>query len=694
MAKTQQHIDMSVQERHVSVSALLNPWSPNDSSPRGGMAANMFAQAPVFEGTEPKINPTGIEQQLVNNTFKIVTEEDFVVLDIVTKYPEIRKIGEYPIITVVGEYQQSKRMEALVIPIYFSLTQNYGFRYKRNEELLASLTIGMTLPAGTVLADTPNVKEDTYCYGINANIALITDPVGGQDGVIVNEDLLHKLRYKIYQKRVITCSLDEILLNTHGDDELYKFCPDIGEHVKDLNIIGATRKVDYSIAPALTERSTLRDYDPESDKCQFVKPTKELDLPDGTTMYNNKVVDIVVHKSPKTKHRECMVEPPQLEKYLNVNRKYHEGLISSYENKRNANRRMGIKETRCTPNFQNMVRNAYGIINREGEKIVYKQRNEPLDLYYIEIITEVTIQATIGYKLTDSHGSKGMIVEIRPGSKMPIDKWGNVADIIMDPTSISGRMNAGRLYEIYYGVSSRQMKRKITEYVKTLDFNNTKGVNDIFNVVLGYLKIIGNDQYNIFLTATHDEKVEFLKETVEKEFYVKTTISNPKPYMEVTAELEASDYALESTKLKIDGEWTEHNVVMGPVYLFLLNKSSDNYLATSSSVTNHYGLPVRRNVGDKHTIPFSDNPPRILSETELRFIANNCNSPILAAELKDRSSSSATHKLMYRRLLQEDKPTGLDVLVDRKKHPYGGDEALNIIKGVFGSLGVDLGEEL
>lgn len=399
------HIDRQVREEHVSVSAVLNPWSPNDSSPRGGMAANMFAQGPVFLGSEPKINPTGIEQQLVGNTFKIATEEDFVVLDIVTKYPEIRKIADYPIITIVGEYQQSKRMEALVIPIYFSLTQNYGFRYVRNTELLNSLTVGMTLPAGTVLADSPNVKEDTYCYGINANIALITDPVGGQDGCIVNEDMLPKLRYHIYQKRTISCSLDEILLNTHGDDEVYKFCPDIGESVKDLNIIGATRKVDYSIAPALTERSTLRDYDPEFDKCQFVKPTVELELPDGTQMVNNKVIDIIVYKSPKTKPRECIVEPPQLHKYVNVNKKYHEGLINSYESRRNSNRRMGIKETRCTPNYQNLLKTAYGIVNKENEKIIYKYRNEPLDLYYIEIITQYTIEPTVGYKLTDAHGN-------------------------------------------------------------------------------------------------------------------------------------------------------------------------------------------------------------------------------------------------------------------------------------------------
>lgn len=287
-----------------------------------------------------------------------------------------------------------------------------------------------------------------------------------------------------------------------------------------------------------------------------------------------------------------------------------------------------------------------------------------------------------------------MIVEVRPRSEMPVDKWGNVADVIMDPTSVAGRMNAGRLYEIYYGASSRQMKRKITEYCNGMDYNDTTKVDFIFDMVLRYLKVIGSDQHDIYATANHQEKVEFLLETINKEFYVKATISNPKPWMNVTIDLEESEFALEPTKLMIGGELTEHNIVMGPVYLFLLNKSSDNYLATSSSVTNHYGLPVRRNSADKYTIPFSDNPPRILSETEFRFIANNANSPQLAAELKDRSSSPETHKLMYRRLLQEEQPTNIDVLVDRKKNPYGGDEALTIIKGVFGSLGIDLSDEL
>ena len=42
--------------------------------------------------------------------------------------------------------------------------------------------------------------------------------------------------------------------------------------------------------------------------------------------------------------------------------------------------------------------------------------------------------------------AKGVIVDIRDKKHMPMDKYGNYADIIMDPTSIPGRMNAGRVF--------------------------------------------------------------------------------------------------------------------------------------------------------------------------------------------------------------------------------------------------------
>lgn len=689
------NVDMRIREEFVSVQAMLNPYADKDSSPRGAMVGGQFGQLLTFFGTEPKVNPTGIEKQFIKNTFKIETEEDFLVTSIVIRNPEVGTISDYPNITVIGEYLGSKRIEALVIPTHFSLTQLYGFKYKRNTQVLKHLRIGEIIPKGTILADSPNVKDGTYCYGINANLALITDHAGGQDGVIVNKDLLPKLRHRIYQERTITCSLDEIILNTHGDDELYKIVPDIGDHIGEMNIAGATRKMDYSIAPALTGKSTLDDIDPDFDKCQFVKPGKILDTHEGTRVVNNTVVDVIIHKSPKTKHRECIVEPPQLNKYVQAGKKYHEGLIRAYDEKCIQNRSMGVMETRCTPNFQNMLVNAYGRVNKDNEKIVYKFKNEPLDLYYITIVTEYIIEPTIGYKLTDAHGSKGMVVEVRDPEKMPVDKWGNVADVIMDPTSISSRMNVGRLYEIYFGASSRQMKRRVTDFCKANDMNIVTNVDEIFTVIVKYLKMIGEDQGSIYESnATHGRKLEVLKEIIDKEFYVKMTISNRKGHMNVVSELEESEFKLEETQLFIDGQITDTNIFMGPIYLMLLNKSSDNYLATASSLNNHYNLPVRRSVADKHTIPYSDNPPRILSETELRFIANNANSPILAAELKDRASSADTHKHMYRRLLQLEKPTDIDVLVDRKEYPYGNDEARIIIKNVFSSLGVDLTDEL
>ncbi len=90
----------------------------------------------------------------------------------------------------------------------------------------------------------------------------------------------------------------------------------------------------------------------------------------------------------------------------------------------------------------------------------------------MEFVISYDVIVTTGAKTTDSYGSKGIVVDIWEDEDMPVDKDGSVADVIMDPSSIISRMNAGRLYEQYINGMSRKCRKIVRESVNYKPIEN------------------------------------------------------------------------------------------------------------------------------------------------------------------------------------------------------------------------------
>ena len=86
-----------------------------------------------------------------------------------------------------------------------------------------SISVGSKLDEGTVIVETPGVVNDTYAFGINADMKLVTDPDVGQDGVKVSQELMEKMAHRIYHKLDASFDSDKILLNVYGDVDNYIF---------------------------------------------------------------------------------------------------------------------------------------------------------------------------------------------------------------------------------------------------------------------------------------------------------------------------------------------------------------------------------------------------------------------------------------------------------------------------------------
>lgn len=69
----------------------------------------------------------------------------------------------------------------------------------------------------------------------------------------------------------------------------------------------------------------------------------------------------------------------------------------------------------------------------------------------VQVHVKTKEPAQIGSKLSTRHSAKGIVTEIIPDNEMPIDKNGRATQILINSTSVAGRMNPGQILETVAG---------------------------------------------------------------------------------------------------------------------------------------------------------------------------------------------------------------------------------------------------
>lgn len=275
-----------------------------------------------------------------------------------------------------------------------------------------------------------------------------------------------------------------------------------------------------------------------------------------------------------------------------------------------------------------------------------------------------------------------------------------IADVIMDPSSVVSRLNIGRLYEHYFNAISRKTQREIRKMIgnKSVDKLDNNTLLQTYNFLLGLLEIIGTEQFDTYSKIKDIETIRMIvKECVEEEVYILYRVSSPKRPYQIALEIKGTPYEptmghvmvpMETDK-GIEWKPTKNNALIAPIYTILLNKTADTFLSVAGAKLNHFGVPITVNNTNKYALPWRPNPVKILSETEVRLYTAYVSRRGIA-ELKDRANSISTHEHIYKKILDADKPTDIDVLVDREELPYGEDSSLLLVENLFNSAGLDI----
>jgi DNA-directed RNA polymerase beta subunit len=267
------------------------------------------------------------------------------------------------------------------------------------------------------------------------------------------------------------------------------------------------------------------------------------------------------------------------------------------------------------------TRTRYKMKNNEK----FSAKGETIKGILIRFKLEQELPVGIGDKLTNRHGAKGIVSLIEKDELMPRTTTGDQVDIILNPIGVVGRMNVGQLYELYTGLISKELGRRI------IKLNNKTKVIALLNKVLPHLDMTKNKEFSKNLInkfkALSDTKFKvFMKQVNDsKSMTILIPPFKAPAYKEILAALRSLDlkggYNLSLPEFNTK---TKSKVPMGYMYMLKLEHIAKDKLHARSTgpVTSKTFQPTAgkkrdggQRMGELDTYSFiSYNCPNLLAE--------------------------------------------------------------------------------
>lgn len=679
----------------------LNAFAPFNSSARSVMFGNHFCQRLVVSGADEKLVQTGVEQEFSKYTFSTKMPVNGRVVRVIERYPHginYDTIKFNPETIVVFENDETGELDYISIPYYQSYHQFFGFKNKPIEENVAKLYPGSYVRKDTIFADSPAVSENGgYKIGVNLNMAMMSVPGVAEDGFVVSRTALDKLKFRIYERRVVSCGRDMFPLNIAGTLSNYMCFPEIGDYMREDGAIMIMREYSREAGIAMMSAHDVMDPDYSFDRPVYIRGG---DHKSGNV---GRVVDIKVIGNNSVPQQIPSTMTGQLEKYRMALIRFHQDILRVYKETSDIRKKkFGNPVVPVSRRFHRLLVESQAIVNtspNEPGKVGSYYRKEALDDYRIEFVVEYEITPNIGFKLTGFHGCKGTIVKIEEPENMPVDAAGNRAEIISDFNATANRMNVGRLYEHYFNGAVRDTRKRVQEilgreHVHDMDDLMSLGidrVNKAYEFLLNTYFIVSERQFEHYSVLPPEKQHEHVLYVMQNQAYFYMPIDFTKHPGNIITELEKFNPPTYGPVSYVGNSGirctTVDNVRIAPMYMMLLEKIADEWSSVSYGKFQHFGVLSPVTKAEKFASPWRMSHVRFTGETEVRLITGICGQDTIA-EIMDRSNNPSTVREMSRIMLTADKPSNIDLLVDRNEIPYGNNKPLQLFRHILYGFGV------
>ena len=578
--------DLVVRPEFIGLPQLLSPFLQHSSSQRSMMSSSHQAQALVIEGSESPRIMTGYEKQVGEEEFtKCRVDQDIVIRKRIPKFnPSVfrdKMTGTTPSWTVIYTGEDGM-VHCMDVPTYTYLHDGFGYFNKMLGIENNLLYPGNVVQKGTKLTTSPSHDGNRWKMGTNANVAYLGEWSTTEDACTISRSLAEKGANLAILQTKLTIGIDDIPLDLYGDGDTYQCFPNIGEHVRDDGVLICLRPNNESTFVSDMSPSRLREIELIHDEPHRAPP--------GATVID---VDVYINRDQmrKMKDRDDSIYKQFLD-FHKAQEYYYNAVLDAYTELCTKDG----EDLPMSPEFNTLVVKCACLSNNKkfisGKNIKLYDARDPVEFITIVITYAYRRKITIGSKLTDKYGGKGVVAAIWEDENMPTDDRGVRADIIMTPPSIINRMNPSQMLEQFWNCTAFEVMRRIREKMKIpYDEEREEWFSHpsfqkhwrwAYDYILGFFNDF-RPAYAQFIEQIHPSdklKMSLVEASLQEGLYLINAFRTPNTPEELIKV--AEKYGVNPTPVtyrvqnKDTGEWktvrTQTEVMIGNKYLMLLGK--------------------------------------------------------------------------------------------------------------------------
>ncbi len=676
--KSQLTSDLKMRPEFIGLQGLLNPYVQYCSAQRAMMFASNLSQALVIDGCEPPFITTGYEPIVGKYEFDgSARDQDAMILAIIPKFKMTQwncDSTTIPTHTVIYVGQDDNKIHCVDVCNYNML--HNGFGYMITPLNMHNLTVNNYIPKDMKFMTSPNHDGEYYSMGLNANVVYLSEWGVTEDAFIISESLAKKGENTAICQLKLNIGEDDVPLNLYGDDSFYKAFPDIGETVRDDGVLVALRGRNKTTFVSDMTNEALQNIEYLHDKEHKAVP--------GATVLD---VDVYVNFDALRNLRGKESVYSQFMKYREQHGYYWQAVIDVWEKVKEEGYELGSE-------FNTLVTRCIGMLAPRkyvGRRLQLIDKREPVEFISVVITYGYKRGITLGSKLTDRSGGKGVLSAIWPDKNMPVDDFGNRADIIITPASVINRMNPSQLYEQFFNRCS-------VEVIKTM-----KQMNDWrkeYEYVMQYLadyrmayamkvkSLMKSDSDKMsFVEACKNEGI-FLVGGFTTNFTEEYIISMAEKYGVKTSPINyiAVDKAGNEQHVR-----TISKTIIGSKYMMLLGKIPSSMIhSVELAYVSQFETPIKpTNKYVKSQSSIGQTPQRF-GEDEICMLNMSLFGDVVARLMCTSSAAAELIKQEAHELLTCDKPSQISFFPFTTQEAINRNKNISIFSHLMGEIGYDV----
>lgn len=573
---------------------LMIPFANQTDANRMQMFNSHSGQMIQLVDAEFPLVFTGFENQIgkYSTGYKKNKEGDKIVIKKFVKNPFVYYLLVYDPAT--KEYDIIERKESEV------LTEYYASKFDNSK--IDSLEQGDSIPEGEVYYHDCNYDNDlNFKYGKNLNVAYLSyKGYTNEDAILISESAAKGMSSYFCQDVEVNINTNDVLLNLYGDEDTYKTFPSVGETVREEDgILLSMRKVVYTDI---------------LNKLKDDQLTKKLD--GDTHFYANhhaKVIDLDIFSNVPDERLEAEPYNQQVVAELKKLRAFYKDVVD------NLGPLLKGKKVKFTPN----LRDFYNRIAEYADPLTeFEKGGRRFDNVALRFRILWKKPLSIGSKITQRYGGKGVLAKIVPDEEMPMlnelildgkrtrirpdSKVNFRADVAINSQGIFNRLNPSQLTEQVLNyiilVTRYRMETLPPVEAKDLLLNVLRDIDSANEV---------DDNYTVYSEFLNSLSEEDLADAINH--YIKHGVPvKQEPFFRNVNVFDLYEVALKYGIEEGYDDRIDTKFILAPIYYIRLkHEPSGKFSAKSIDNNNMVDLPTKTKEKKNSTSPISNTPIKL-----------------------------------------------------------------------------------